>query len=99
MKQFLLKLKLSFYFYTRLWLISILLTFILCFLGNIVEVILAVKLFLLSLIFLENRFLSAQDRFLFYKNFGISIPFLFGSVFCMDFITSVLIFKITRLFL
>ncbi len=77
--------------------VSILLTALLVFLGNIMEVILMVKLFLLGLIFLENRFFNPKDQLLFYKNFGITPLFLFFWVFFMDFLVSVIIFKLMKL--
>lgn len=66
--------------------------------GNIMVVILMVKLFLLGLIFLENRFFDSKDRLLFYKNFGLTPTYLFVSVLIMDFFISALIFKLTNLF-
>lgn len=99
MKLFLFKFKLGYYYYKNFIVISLLLTTFLTFLGNVMEVILLVKLFLLSLIFLENRFLSSKDRWLFYKNFGITPRFLFISVFILDFFISVVIFKLTHLFI
>lgn len=97
MRHFLLKIKLSSYFYKPLVLISILLTVLLSFMDNIMELILLVKLFLLSLIFLENQFFNSKDRLLFYKNFGITPRFLFITVFLMDFFVSLFVFKLTNL--
>lgn len=97
MKHFLFKFKMGFYFYKDFILISLLLTAFMSFLGNVIEVILLVKFFLLCLIFLENRFFSSNDRLIFYKNFGLTPRFLFISVFIMDFFTSVVIFKLTHL--
>ena len=94
LQNFLLKLKLISLYYRLLIIPSLLLTASMLIFGLPMEPILAVKIFFITLIFLENRFLSAKDRFLFYKNFGISTRFMAISIFLFDFIFSVLIFKI-----
>ena len=90
--NFLFRLRLSFHFYRKLVISSACLSLILFFFGNVIEVILLIKL-----IFLHKRFFEARDSLLFYKNFGISPLFLFSYCVFADFILSVVIFKLSIL--
>lgn len=95
--NFLFKLKLSFHFYRKLLISSVFLSLFLIFLGNIIEVILLVKLFLIGLIFLNKRFFESKDSLLYYKNFGISPLFLFTYCVLTDFFLSIFLYKLTML--
>lgn len=95
--NFLLRLRLSFHFYRKLIISSACLSLILFFFGNVIEVILLIKIFLIGLIFLHKRFFEARDSLLFYKNFGISPLFLFSYCVLADFFLSVVIFKLSML--
>lgn len=95
--NFLFRLKLSFHFYRKLMISSACLTLILIFLGNVLEVIFLVKIFIIGLIFLHKRFLEAKDSLLFYKNFGISPLFLVTSCILTDLILSLILYKLSML--
>lgn len=97
LKNFLFRIKLSFLFYRKLIISSAVLTLILIFFENPLELIFLVKIFLIGLIFLNFRFFEAKDKLLFYKNFGITRMFLFGYTVFLDLALTVLLFKLSNL--
>tara|TARA_B100000929_G_scaffold267859_1_gene236343 strand:- start:1335 stop:1634 length:300 start_codon:yes stop_codon:yes gene_type:complete len=94
LKKALFRLELTFHFYKRIGISSFALSIILGFLRYPIEAILAIKIFLIGLVFLYYHFVESKDRLLFYKNFGLTTLAVFAYCIFFDSILSITIFKI-----
>jgi len=94
LKKAFFRLELAFHFYKRIGLSSFGLSIILSFLRYPLEAILAIKVFLIGLVFLYYHFVESEDKLLFYKNFGLTTLAIFAYSIFFDSILSITIFKI-----